>query len=119
MNIAASFAGVPFLGGVVQEVAERFEQEVTEPAPGRVGVAEPITFQHHKEKVLGEILRVLGGMTAPADKRKDGAPIEPAEFREGLVRLLIVASEIGRGEDKTPPCCGEVPSFATTFRSDR
>jgi hypothetical protein len=82
-------------------------------------VAEPVTFQHPNKKILGEILRVLRGMTAPADKREDGAPIEPAEFRKGLVRLLIVASEIGRGENETPPCCREVSSFATTFRGDR
>ena len=119
LDIAAPLAGVPFLRGIVQEVPERLEQERPEPAAGGIGVLEPVTFQHHNEKILGEILRVLRGVTAPADERKDGTPIEPAEFRKGLVRLLLVASEIGRGEDETPPCRREVSSFATTFRGDR
>lgn len=119
LDIAASFSRMPLLGGIVQEIRERFEQEVTEPAAGGIGVPEPITFQHHKKKILGEILRVRSGMTAPADERKDGTPIEPAEFREGLLRLLFVASEIGRGENETPACCREVSSFAATFRRDR
>ena len=115
LDIAAPLARVPFLSGIVQEVPERFEQERPEPAAGRVGMPKPITFQHHKEKILGEILGVLGGMAAPADERKDGTPIEPAEFRQGLLRLLVVASEIGRGEDETPARRREVSSFVATF----
>ena len=68
MDIAAPLARVPFFGGIVQEVAERFEQERPEPAAGGIGVPEPVTFQHHKKKVLGEILGVLRGVTAPADE---------------------------------------------------
>jgi hypothetical protein len=34
-------------------------------------------------------------MTAPADERKDGTPIQPAKFRQGLARFLVVAAEIG------------------------
>ena len=33
-----------------------------------IGVPEPVTFQHHNEKILGEVLRVFHGMTAPANE---------------------------------------------------
>jgi hypothetical protein len=95
LDITASFPRMPLLRGIVQEVSQRFQQEATEPAAGGIGVPEPVTFQHHKTKILGEILRVLGGMTAPADEGKNGTPIEPAKFRQGLLCLLLVASEIG------------------------
>jgi hypothetical protein len=95
LDIAASLPRVTFFRGIVQEIRERLEQERSEPAPIGIGVPEPVTFQHHKEKILSEILCVLRGMTAPADERKDGAPIEPAKFRQGLMALLFVAPEIG------------------------
>jgi hypothetical protein len=95
LDIAAALSRMPLLHSIVQEVAERLKQQRPEPTAGWVGVPKPITFQHHKEKILGEILRVLCGVTAPADERKDGSPIEPAEFRQGLLRLLVVPSEIG------------------------
>jgi hypothetical protein len=34
-------------------------------------------------------------MAAPADEGKDGTPVEPAEFRKGLLRLLVVGAQIG------------------------
>ena len=95
LDVATALAGVSLLGGIGQEVPERLEQKRSESSAGGVGVPEPITFQHHNEKILGEILRVLGGMAAPADEGKDGTPIEPAEFRQGLLGLLIVAAQIG------------------------
>jgi len=95
LHIAAPFARVPLLGGIVQKIAERFQEERTKPPAGGIGVPEPVALEDHDEKILGEILRVLGGMSSPADKRKDGAPVKPAKFRERLARLLIVAAEIG------------------------
>ena len=95
MDVAATLARVPFFGGVVQEVLERLEQEVPKPAACWIGMLEPVTLEHHKKKILGEVLRVLRGMAAPADERKDGTPIEPAEFRQSLLSLLIVATEVG------------------------
>ena len=105
-----------FRRGVVEKILERLEQERTKTAPLRVGVPEPITFQNHKKKILGEILGVFGGMAAPADEGKDRAPIEPAKFRERLACFLVVAGEIGRGEDETPARGREVARGAAAFR---
>ena len=68
MDIAAAFPRLFLRRRVVQEILERFEQEGAKPATIRIGMLEPITFQHHEEKILGEILRVLGRMAAPADE---------------------------------------------------
>jgi len=105
-----------FRGCVVEEILERFEQERAKPAALWIGVLEPITFQHHKKKILGEILRVFGGMAAPADEGEDWAPIQPAEFGERFPRFLIVAGEIGRGKDQTPARGREVARGAAAFR---
>ena len=118
MDIAASFARMPFLCGIVQEVSERLKQERPKPAAIGVGMPEPVTFQHHKEKILSKVLCVLGGMAAPADERKDGTPVEPTEFGQGLLRLLIVASEIGRGQDEAPARGGEGPRSIPAFDPD-
>jgi len=112
-------AGTPYIfRGIVQEIRERLEQEITEPATVGIGVPEPVTFQHHKKKILGKILCVERGMAAPADERKDGPPIEPAKFRQRMLSLLIVASEIGRGQDETPARCGEVSRAIPIFDPD-
>jgi hypothetical protein len=76
---------------------------------------EPITFQHHEKKILGEILGVLGGMAAPADERKDRPPIEAAEFRERLSGFLIVGPDIGGSEDEAPARGREVARGAAAF----
>jgi len=95
LNIAAPLARMPFIRGVVQEVPERLEQERPEPAAGGIGVPEPVTFEYHNEKILGKVLRVLRGVATPADKREDGTPIEPAEFRKGIARLLLPGLRAG------------------------
>lgn len=118
LDVAAPLARMAFLRRIVQEVLERLEQERAEPAPGGIGVLKPITFEHHDKKILGKVLRIGGGMTAPANEREDGTPIEPAKFREGLARLLIAGSEIGRGENETPARRREVASFAAPFRRE-
>src|SRR5438045_7796127 len=65
---AAAFARMLFLESVVQKILKRLEEERSEPAAAGIGVPEPVTFQHHNEKILGEILCVFHGMTAPADE---------------------------------------------------
>jgi hypothetical protein len=100
---------------VVQKILERFEQERAKPATIRIGMLEPITFQHHKEKILGEILRVLGRMATPADERQKRPPIKSAEFRQGPSRSSVVAREIGRSKDKTPTRRREVSIGAGAF----
>jgi hypothetical protein len=119
LDIPAPLARMPFLCGIVQEVLERLEQKRSEAAPARIGTPKPVTFEHHNKKILGEILCILLGMTASADKREDWTPIEPAEFRKCLLHPLIVASETGRCEDETPPCCSETASFSTTTLCNR
>ena len=102
MDIAAAFPRLFFRRRIVQEILERFEQERAEPATIRIGMFEPITFQHHEEKILGEILRILERMAAPTDERQNRPPIKSAEFRERPARTSVVAGEIGRSKDKTP-----------------
>jgi hypothetical protein len=59
LDIPAPFARMPFRHGIVQEVLERLEQKRSEPASDRIGVPEPVTFEHHNKKILGEILCIL------------------------------------------------------------
>src|SRR4051812_25835470 len=99
---------MPFRRGIVEEILERLEQKGAKPSASRVGMFQPITFQHHKKKILGEILCVLGRMAAAADERKYRPPIQAAELGQGLLRFLIVAGEIGRGKDKTPTRSREI-----------
>src|SRR5205807_1299798 len=91
LRAAAALARVLLLVGVVQKILERLEEERSKPAAAGIGVPKPVTFQHHNEKILGKVLGVFHGMTAPADERKDGAPVEPAELGQGRARLGILA----------------------------
>lgn len=116
MDIAAPFAGVPFLGCIVEEISERLQEERTKTSPRAIGMPEPVPLEHHDEKILGKVLGILRGMTTPADEGKDRAPIQSAKLRERLPRLLIVAAEIGRSKDKTPARGGEVSRGTAAFR---
>lgn len=108
-----------FLERVVEKILERLKEKRSKPAAAGVGVPKSVTFQHHNEKILGQILRVFDGMTAPANKRKDWAPVKPAEFGQGRARAGILAFAVGGGKDETPARRGEVARFAAIFRPDR
>jgi len=55
-----------------------------------VGAPEPVALQDHREKILGEILRFLGGVTLTTYEHEDGPPVRPAKFSERFARLLLI-----------------------------
>src|SRR6266545_131286 len=85
-----------FLGGVNEKLLER-----TEPAATTIGALKPVVFQHGYKKILREILRILYGIAAYADKRENGSPISPAKLGERVARLLLFSS-VGGGKDQAP-----------------
>ena len=103
-----------FLEEQVEE--ERTAQALVDLVASGINLFQPITFQHHKKKILSKILGVFGRVAAPANEREDRSPIQSAEFRERLLRLLIASAEIGRRKDKTPACRREIARAAAAFR---
>ena len=55
-----------------------------------VGAPEPVAFQDHGEKILGEILRFLHGVTLTTYEHEDRPPVRPAKFGERFARLLLI-----------------------------
>src|SRR5207237_713862 len=66
---------------------------------------EEIAFKHHKKKVLGKILRVRNGITAPANEGKDGTPVRFAQIGERLASCFPAGGRIRAGENHAPTRC--------------
>src|SRR6476646_9462745 len=75
---AAAFVCTQFLSGVAEEVTQRFQQQRTEMTPIAVGELKKRPLQQAGEKVLREILCILGRVTAAADIGEDWPPIRLA-----------------------------------------
>jgi hypothetical protein len=78
------------LFGVTEKILKRLKQKRAEAAAMFVGAPEPVALQDHGEKILGEILRFLHGVTLTTYEHEDGPPVRPAKFSERFVRLLLV-----------------------------
>jgi hypothetical protein len=63
---------------VSQEVTQRFQQQRTEMTSVAVGALKKRSLQQAGEKILGEILCILGRVTAAADIGEDWPPIRLA-----------------------------------------
>ena len=85
MDAPAAFMPALFIRRVDQEIREGLEQKRTESAALRIGGLEEISLHDHEEKILGQILRVGWGITAPENKGEDRAPIDLAELGEARI----------------------------------
>src|SRR5205823_8329471 len=74
-------SGFVLVGDVVKKILERLEQERTETPATLIRLPQPVSFQNHQEKILREVLRVLGRIAAAADVGKNGAPVSSAKLR--------------------------------------
>ena len=81
----------------------------------RIGGLQNIAFQNHEEKILRQILRILGRIAPPIDECENGAPINLTELGQAFV---AVAPRPGRAAhpDQTPPRGGEMRQCIASFR---
>jgi hypothetical protein len=76
---------------VDKKILEHLEQQGTKASPIRISALEEMTFKHHNEKILREILRVRNEMAAAADESENRPPISLAELGQRFARPLLVA----------------------------
>ena len=66
-----------------------------------------MTFEHHKKKILRQILGVGNEMAAAADESENRSPISLAELGQRFARPLLVARRVGAVKDYAPSRGGE------------
>ena len=113
MHVATAFPRAPTLGGIAQEILQRPEHERTESSAIPIGTLKELTFKHHNEKILGEILCVGDGMALVADESENRPPINFAKLGERFARLLLAAFRIRAGKNDAPPRCHEAVASLT------
>jgi hypothetical protein len=72
---------VTLLANIDKKVLQRLEQKGTEPSTIWIGPMKKLTFKHHNEKILCEILSVGNVIAAAADESENRPPINLAQFR--------------------------------------
>ena len=91
-----------FVGGVIEKVLERLEQQRTETPAVAVCILKPITSEYHHKEILREVLSVLGRITASADESKNRPPIDAAKLSECRMGFLLFAFGVGTGKNEAP-----------------
>jgi hypothetical protein len=76
--------------GVTEKILKRLQQKRAETAAMFVGAPKPVALQDHGEKILGEILCFLHGVTLTTYEYEGGPPVRPAKFSERFARLLLI-----------------------------
>src|SRR5690606_32354067 len=84
---------------VGEEMPQRNEQEGAEPAARTFGDGEGPVAQQLLEERLGEVLRLLRGMTVATHAREHGWPIDAAQLRE---RARCDRRETARIQNQAP-----------------
>jgi hypothetical protein len=107
LEIAPAFARLLPLERMIEKILERLEEKRAKAAAAFVRLPKPVALQDHDKEILSKILRIFGGIPAPADEGKDGAPVSPAEFGQRLAGLSLAAFKLCAGEDKAPAGSGE------------
>src|SRR6266545_8044584 len=77
---ATAFNCASSLFGMTEKILKRLKQKRAEAASMFVGTPEPVAFQDHGEKILGEILRFLQRVSLATYEYEDGPPVRPAKF---------------------------------------
>ena len=90
------------VGGVIEKVLERLEQQRTETAAAGVCILKPITFQYYQKEILCEVLGVMGRITTLADESKNRPPIDAAKLGECRTGFLLFAFGAGTGKNEAP-----------------
>jgi hypothetical protein len=85
-----AFNRASFFFGMTEKILKRLKQKRAETAAMFVGALKPVALQDHGEKILGEILCFLHGVTLATYEYEDGPPVRPAKFSERFARLLLV-----------------------------
>jgi hypothetical protein len=82
---------------VDQKILQRPQQKRSEATTTGIGQRKQIAFKHHKKKILGQILGVHDGVTAPTNESENWPPIDLAQFAKGLARRFLRASGVCAG----------------------
>ena len=90
LDSATAFNRASSLFGVTKKILKGLKQKRAETAAMLVGAPEPVALEDHGEKILGEILRFLHGMSLATHKQENGPPVRPAKFSERFARLLLI-----------------------------
>src|SRR5713101_6509298 len=72
-----------------------------------IRLSEPIAFQDHDKEILGEILRLLHGITVAANEQEDRSPVGSAKLSQRFARLLFIRVRVGCGKNQAPACGSE------------
>jgi hypothetical protein len=91
-----------FVGGVIEKVLERLEQQRTETAAAGVCILKPITFQYYHKEILREVLGVVGRITTSANESKNRLPIDAAKLGECRIGFVLFAFGARTGKDQAP-----------------
>jgi hypothetical protein len=75
---------------MTEKILKRLKQKRAETAAMFVGAPKPVALQDHGEKILGEILCFLHGVTLTTYEYEGGPPVRPAKFTERIVCLLLI-----------------------------
>jgi len=101
--VATTFPRVTLCFGIPQEILHRLEHERAESSAIPIGTLKELTFKHHNEKILGEILCVGDGMALVVDESENWPPINFAKLGQRFARLLLAAFRIRAGKNNAPP----------------
>jgi len=103
LHVATAFPRVTLCFGIPQEILQRLEYERTKPSAIPIGTLKELTFKHHNEKILREILCVGDRMALVVDESENRPPINFAKLGERFARLLLAAFRIRAGKNDAPP----------------
>src|SRR5437660_2739309 len=85
---ATALQGARLVPFVIQKVLQRYEQERAETAFGWRDASQSAVSQQMRKECLGQVLRFVNRVAAPANIPVKRRPINPAELYQGLVRSL-------------------------------
>src|SRR5438045_6470644 len=80
-----------FIVGIGQEIIQRSQQQRTKASARRIRRLKKFSLHDHQEKILGQVLRVRGGITAAIDEAENRTPINLAKLGEAWVDLAAGA----------------------------
>ena len=72
LHVSTAFPRETLCCGIPQEILQRPEHERTEPSATRIGTLQYLTFRHHNEKILREVLSIGNGVAWRQMKAKTG-----------------------------------------------
>jgi len=102
MHISSTFPRLPLFGGISQEILQRLKYKRPEAPASRIRTFKDLTLEHHRKKILCEILGVGNGIAKATNESENRSPINLAELGERGLRFLFVPPKICARQNDTP-----------------